>query len=101
MTIAIYVFCAVLLLTLVFLLIFAKSVLKVGFGKRCEGNPLLHYFTADDFDGLKAEPVEFQNNHINILSLYEKCADRIYVLIYHAHHSNHTYYRQYDFFCPK
>ena len=63
MTIAIYVFCAVLLLTLVFLLIFAKSVLKIGFGKRCEGNPLLHYFTADDFDGLKAEPVEFQNNH--------------------------------------
>ena len=58
MTIAIYVFCAVLLLTLVFLLIFAKSVLKVGFGKRCEGNPLLHYFTADDFDGLKAEPVD-------------------------------------------
>ena len=62
MMIAIYVLCAVLLLTLVFLLIFAKSVLKVGFGKRCEGNPLLRYFTAEDFENLSGSAINEMAN---------------------------------------
>ncbi|MDD6808430.1 MAG: alpha/beta fold hydrolase [Oscillospiraceae bacterium] len=31
------------------------------YGKRCDGNPNLKYFTHEDFEGLKAEPVEFPN----------------------------------------
>ncbi len=46
---------AAVLLFLVFLL-FAAVVDKVAFGKRADKNPLLKYFTADDF-GLDCEPV--------------------------------------------
>ena len=32
------------------------------FGKRCDGDERLKYFSHEDFDGLKAAPVEFEND---------------------------------------
>lgn len=52
----------VLLLSVLFLFIFAASVEKVAFGARCEGNAYLSYFTAADFENLTAEPIEFKGN---------------------------------------
>lgn len=37
------------------------------FGKRCEGNPNLKYFTADDFEELEAKKIEFKSNKGQIL----------------------------------
>lgn len=51
----------VLLAVLLLCLLFAKAVEKFAFGKRQEGNVYLQYFTAEDFEGLKTEPVEFPN----------------------------------------
>lgn len=50
-----------------FLLLLAFAVEKVAFGKRCEGNPYLQYFTAEDFPKLTAAPVEFTGNHGQVL----------------------------------
>ena len=36
--------------------------LKAAFGVRCEGNPDLKYFTAEDFDDLDALPVAFRSD---------------------------------------
>lgn len=44
------------------LLLISKLILNMVFGKRCEGNPKLKYFTADDFEGLNAKPIEFKSN---------------------------------------
>lgn len=44
-----------------------KLILKVVFGKRCEGNPKLKYFTANDFKGLTAKPIEFKSNKGQVL----------------------------------
>lgn len=107
MMIAVYILCALLVLTLSFLLILAKSVLKVGFGKRCEGNPLLRYFTAADFEGLKAEPVEFQNNHKETLRGYfysdETRTDYRALLIFaHGMGGGHlSYTTEIDFFAKR
>lgn len=49
------------------LLLLAKLILNLAFGKRCEGNPKLKYFTADDFEGLEAKPIEFKSNKGQIL----------------------------------
>ena len=32
------------------------------FGKRCDGDEKLKYFSHEDFEGLKAAPVEFEND---------------------------------------
>lgn len=45
----------------------AKAILNLIFGKRCDGNPNLKYFTADDFDELNAKPIEFKSNKGQIL----------------------------------
>lgn len=45
----------------------SKLVLNVVFGKRCDGNPKLKYFTADDFEGLTTKPIEFKSNKGQIL----------------------------------
>ncbi len=45
----------------------AKLILNIVFGKRCVGNPKLKYFTADDFEGLNAQPIEFKSNKGQIL----------------------------------
>lgn len=49
---------------IVFLLLvgMAKLILNIVFGKRCDGNPKLKYFTVDDFEGLNAKPIEFKSN---------------------------------------
>ena len=44
------------------LLLFAKLILNVIFGKRCEGNPNLKYFTANDFEELENQKIEFESN---------------------------------------
>lgn len=47
---------------IIILLLLSKLILNLAFGKRCEENPKLKYFTADDFEGLKAKPIEFKSN---------------------------------------
>lgn len=51
---------AVTIVLLLFL--FACLCLHAAFGARCEGNPSLKYFTAEDFDDLNAEPVSFRSD---------------------------------------
>ncbi len=58
----VYIVLALALTAFVCLMLFAWAIEKVAFGKRCEGNPLLHYFTAADFEHLRMRPVEFQGN---------------------------------------
>lgn len=60
---------AVIGLVLFFIIALAAAVFVAGylmysrvFGKRCDGNERLKYFTHNDFEGLKAAPVEFPNN---------------------------------------
>lgn len=60
----------ILAVVFVLLFLFACLCMYVSFGKRCEGNPHLKYFTADDFDGLEAEPVEFMSDKGQILRGY-------------------------------
>ena len=45
----------------------AKLILYLIFGKRCEGNPKLKYFTVNDFEELSAKPIEFKSNRGQIL----------------------------------
>lgn len=45
----------------------AWLILFSVFGKRCDGSPNLKYFTADDFEELVAQPVEFPSNRGQIL----------------------------------
>ena len=57
------------LLIILFLLLIgiAKLILNTVFGKRCEGNPKLKYYTANDFEELTAKPIEFKSNKGQIL----------------------------------
>ena len=52
----------IIIFVILILLILAKLILNAAFGKRCEGNPKLKYFTANDFEGLNAKPIEFKSN---------------------------------------
>lgn len=52
---------------LIFLLLFACFCLRAAFGRRCEGDPSLKYFTNADFPGLEAAPVSFQSNKGQLL----------------------------------
>lgn len=52
------------------LLVISKLIIHLIFGKRCEGNPNLNYFTADDFDELNSEPIEFKSDKEQILRGY-------------------------------
>ena len=52
------------------LLLFAKLILYIIFGKRCEGNSNLKYFTVDDFEELENEKIEFKSNKGQILRGY-------------------------------
>lgn len=56
----------ILVLVILFLII-AKLILSFAFGKRCEGNSNLKYFTADDFEDLNAKPIEFKSNKNQLL----------------------------------
>lgn len=63
-------FIGILLAVFVLLFLFACLCMYVSFGKRCEGSPSLKYFTADDFDGLETESVEFMSNKGQLLRGY-------------------------------
>lgn len=53
----------VIVILFLILLLISKLILNMVFGKRCEGNPKLKYFTADDFEGLEIlRPIEFKSN---------------------------------------
>lgn len=43
------------------MIILTSLIFRSLYGKRCDGNPNLKYFTHEDFEGLKTEPVEFRN----------------------------------------
>lgn len=51
------------------LLLLALACLSMGavFGRRCEGDPELTYFTQEDFPGLEARPAEFPSNRGQLL----------------------------------
>ena len=51
----IFLFC--LIVTIVSLYAFTKM-----FGRRYDGNPYVHYFTAEDFEGLRAQPFSFYSD---------------------------------------
>lgn len=57
---------------------FGFLVHHIAFGKRCMGDKRLKYFTHEDFEGLKAAPVEFKSNKGQILkgNLYLKSGIR-------------------------
>ena len=57
----------IIIFIVLILLLLSKLILNLAFGKRCEGNPKLKYFTADDFEGLNAKPIEFKSNKGQIL----------------------------------
>ena len=51
-----------ILVLIAILYLFANTILNLIFGKRCEGNPNLKYFTADDFEELNASKIEFKSD---------------------------------------
>lgn len=59
-----------ILIICLILLIFSKVILNFLFGKRCEGNPNLKYFTADDFEELENKEIEFKSNKGQIIRGY-------------------------------
>ena len=52
----------IIIIIVLILLLISKLILNMVFGKRCEENPKLKYYTADDFEGLNAKPIEFKSN---------------------------------------
>lgn len=52
----------IIIFVILLMLLVSKLILNMVFGKRCEGNPKLKYFTADYFEGLNANPIEFKSN---------------------------------------
>lgn len=52
----------IIIFIILILLLISKLILNMVFGKRCEGNQKLKYFTADDFENLDAKPIEFKSN---------------------------------------
>lgn len=59
-----------ILVVILLLYLFANILLNLIFGKRCEGNPNLKYFTVDDFEELNATRVEFNSDKGQILRGY-------------------------------
>ena len=57
----------VLAIIIAILFIITKLILNQVFGKRCEGNPNLKYFTADDFEELDSKKIEFKSNKEQML----------------------------------
>ena len=60
----------IFIILVLILLAFSKVILNSIFGKRCEGNPNLKYFTVDDFEELEAKEIEFKSNKNQILRGY-------------------------------
>lgn len=100
----IWILASLLILAVLFLWILAFSVEKVAFGARCEGNEYLSYFTAADFENLKAEPIEFQGNRGQTLrgNLYfeaDKSDFKALLIFCHGMGGGHlSYTTEIDFF---
>lgn len=45
----------------------AFACLHMVFGTRCDGDPSLRYFTHEDFDGMRAQPVSFPSDRGQLL----------------------------------
>jgi len=52
---------AVVIIIIGVIIFLAYRMYSTVFGKRCDGDERLKYFTHNDFEGLKAAPIEFQN----------------------------------------
>lgn len=53
----------IIIIILLILLLISKLVFNIAFGKRCEGNSKLKYYTANDFEELRiARPIEIKSN---------------------------------------
>lgn len=81
----------------VLLMLMANAIQNSVFGKRCEGNPNLKYFTEEDFEGLIADSVEFPSNKGQILrgKIYRKLEKEPYsalVILVHGMGAGHTAY---------
>lgn len=59
-----------ILVVILLLYLFANVLLNFIFGKRCEGNPNLKYFTADDFEELNNIKIEFKSDKGQLLRGY-------------------------------
>lgn len=57
----------IIIFIILILLLLSKLILNSAFGKRCEGNSKLKYFTANDFEGLNTKPIEFKSNKGQVL----------------------------------
>lgn len=58
----------IIIFVILLMLLLSKLVLNIAFGKRCEGNHKLKYFTAEDFEELKiARSIEVKSNKGQIL----------------------------------
>lgn len=53
---------AVIIIAICAVIFLGRRMYSAVFGKRCDGDEKLKYFTHKDFEGLKAAPVEFLNN---------------------------------------
>ncbi len=64
-----YIWIVLAAVAVMFLILTASAwlILQNVFGKRCEGNPNLTYYTAADFEGLSAKPIEFSSNKGQLL----------------------------------
>ena len=57
--VAVSVVCFAAIILMLLALALARRADRHFFGRRFDGNPYVHYWTAKDFDGLQAEPVSF------------------------------------------
>ena len=53
---------AIVVILIILLYLFSNVILSTVFGKRCEGNPNLKYFTVDDFEELENKQIEFKSD---------------------------------------
>lgn len=65
---------AVIILIIGAAVLLGYSMYNAVFGKRCDGNERLKYFTHNDFEALKAAPIEFPNKNGEMLrgAIYAK-----------------------------
>jgi len=87
----------VILGLIILLFLFANLLLNFLFGKRCEGNPNLKYFTADDFEELEAKKIEFKSNKGQLLrgNIYTNKNEKNYkglVIFVHGMGAGHLSY---------
>lgn len=99
-----WILAAIAVFVLIVLFLLAALVEKIAFGKRCEGNPLLKYFTAADFENLDAEPVAFEGNRGqtlrgNLYKAHGKTDFRALLIFAHGMGGGHlSYTTELDFF---